>query len=223
LTLDPAERAQIPLSKDGEPRVFAFGQDRWEGVKPIIPAPICAALLGGDGSRLGRRGVEFHSAQHGDLRGHLDRGSSALAGAADGPSISRPLAILRRGTRALMNSPEDERQLSAAGSVHNEIGDLIEAFNRMVASIAEQRSGLNDTLSLLDSMLANAPIGLAFFDRRCRFVRVNQVFADMTGREPEPAPGAHAAGTAAAALWRRNWKTRCCGFLPRKSRCATWS
>ena len=45
-------------------------------------------------------------------------------------------------------------------------GDLIEAFNRMVASIEEQRSGLNDTLSLLDSMLANAPIGLAFFDRR---------------------------------------------------------
>jgi PAS domain S-box-containing protein len=66
-------------------------------------------------------------------------------------------------------------------TVQNELGDLIEAFNRMVASIEEQRSGLNDTLSLLDSMLANAPIGLAFFDRRCRFVRVNQVFAGMTG------------------------------------------
>ena len=65
--------------------------------------------------------------------------------------------------------------------MQNEIGDLIEAFNRMVASIAEQRSGLNDTLSLLDSMLANAPIGLAFFDRDCRFTRVNQVFADLTG------------------------------------------
>jgi PAS domain S-box-containing protein len=51
----------------------------------------------------------------------------------------------------------------------------------MVASIGEQRAGLNDTLSLLDSMLANAPIGLAFFDRNCRIVRVNQVFADMTG------------------------------------------
>jgi PAS domain S-box-containing protein len=51
----------------------------------------------------------------------------------------------------------------------------------MVASIQEQRSGLNDTLSLLDSMLANAPIGLAFFDRNCRFVRVNQFFAEMTG------------------------------------------
>jgi signal transduction histidine kinase len=50
----------------------------------------------------------------------------------------------------------------------------------MVASLEEQRSGLNDTLSLLDSMLANAPIGLAFFDRRSRFVRVNEVFAGMT-------------------------------------------
>ena len=65
--------------------------------------------------------------------------------------------------------------------VDNEFGDLIEAFNRMVASIEEQRSGLNDTLSLLDSMLANAPIGLAFFDRNCRIVRVNHVFAEMTG------------------------------------------
>ena len=80
-----------------------------------------------------------------------------------------------------MNSPENSGSFPLPVVVHNEIGELIEAFNRMVASIAEQRSGLNDTLSLLDSMLANAPIGLAFFDRRCRFVRVNQVFADMAG------------------------------------------
>ena len=63
--------------------------------------------------------------------------------------------------------------------VHNEIGDLIETFNRMVAySLAEQRAGLNDTLSLLDSMLANAPIGLAFVDGSGRVVRVDQIFAD---------------------------------------------
>jgi PAS domain S-box-containing protein len=96
-------------------------------------------------------------------------------------SISAPLATLHRGTRALMSSPEHSGNFPLPVAVHNEIGDLVDAFNRMVASIAEQRSGLNDTLSLLDSMLANAPIGLAFFDRRCRFVRVNQVFADMTG------------------------------------------
>ena len=89
-----------------------------------------------------------------------------------------------------MNSPETGGSFPLPVVVQNEIGDLIEAFNRMVASIDEQRSGLNDTLSLLDSMLANAPIGLAFFDRRCRFVRVNQVFADMTFRSSiKPPPG----------------------------------
>ena len=95
-------------------------------------------------------------------------------------SIAGPLAVLHRGTAALTNSLESGRHFPLPVSVHNEIGDLIETFNRMVASLAEQRSGLNDTLSLLDSMLANAPIGLAFFDRSCRFVRVNQVFADLT-------------------------------------------
>lgn len=96
-------------------------------------------------------------------------------------SIAQPLAVLQRGTQALMASPEDTSSFPLAISVHNEMGDLIEAFNRMVASLAEQRAGLKDTLSLLDSMLANAPIGLAFLDRNCRVVRVNQVFADMTG------------------------------------------
>jgi PAS domain S-box-containing protein len=96
-------------------------------------------------------------------------------------SISRPLAILHRGTRALMSSPESHGNFPLPVTVHNELGDLIEAFNRMVASIEEQRSGLNDTLSLLDSMLANATVGLAFFDRRCRIVRVNHVFAGLTG------------------------------------------
>lgn len=107
--------------------------------------------------------------------------ASALLVLLMGRSISRPLKVLHRGTRALMNAPEQSGSFPLPVAVNNEIGDLIEAFNRMVASIAEQRAGLNDTLSLLDSMLANAPIGLAFFDRRCRLVRVNQVFADMTG------------------------------------------
>ena len=49
----------------------------------------------------------------------------------------------------------------------------------MVAALNEQRAGLNDTLALLDSMLANAPIGFSFFDRKARFVRVNQFWAEM--------------------------------------------
>jgi nitrogen fixation/metabolism regulation signal transduction histidine kinase len=117
--------------------------------------------------------------------------------------IARPLAILHRGARALMNSLEDTSNFPLPVDVHNEVGDLVETFNRMVASLDEQRSGLNDTLSLLDSMLANAPIGLAFIDRDCRIVRVNQVFAEPDRHCAQPPPGPNPAGIA--------FTTRCPG------------
>jgi PAS domain S-box-containing protein len=181
LTLDPVEKAQIALAREDLPRVFQFGVDRWEGVQPIYT-----------GSELrGFAWIETDRAwDHEQLLSILDSAAifgivwtvaSALLVLLLAGSISRPLAVLHRGTKALMESPESESLFPLPVEVNNEIGELIEAFNRMFASIVEQRSGLNDTLSLLDSMLANAPIGLAFFDRRYRFVRVNQVFTAMTG------------------------------------------
>lgn len=179
--LDPAEKAQIPLLANGDPRVFAYGRNRWEGVKPIYTGTDLRGLAWVESDR-NWDDEELNSVLRSTvIFGIIWIASSALLVMLMAQSISRPLAILRQGTRALMNSAEDVENFPLPVSVSNEIGDLIEAFNRMVASLAEQRSGLNDTLSLLDSMLANAPIGLAFFDRRCRFVRVNQAFADMTG------------------------------------------
>ena len=96
-------------------------------------------------------------------------------------SIARPLAVLMGATRQLIRNPEDTTSFPLAVSSTNEAADLTMAFNLMVASIQEQRTGLSDALALLDSMLANAPIGFAFFDRRLRFVRVNQFLADMNG------------------------------------------
>ncbi len=94
-------------------------------------------------------------------------------------SIARPLGVLMKATRQLIRNPEDTASFPLAVTSANEAADLTMAFNLMVASIQEQRAGLNDTLALLDSMLANAPIGFAFFDRRLRFVRVNQFLAKM--------------------------------------------
>jgi PAS domain S-box-containing protein len=180
-TLDPAERAQIPLASSNEPRIFAAGKGQWEAVKPIYTGSDLRGFAWVETDR--GWDVEL---QETILRSTIAFGviwmlASGLLVLMMSRSISRPLAILHRGTRALMTSPETGGNFPLPVTVENEIGDLIEAFNRMVASIQEQRSGLNDTLSLLDSMLANAPIGLAFFDRNCRFVRVNQAFADMTG------------------------------------------
>ena len=179
--LNPVERAQIPLMTKDEPRVFTVGNDRWESASPIY---IGSDLRGF--AWIKRERAWDYEQLNAILRDTAIFGviwiiASALLVLLMAGSISRPLATLHRGTRALMNSPENSGSFPLPIAVHNEIGELIEAFNRMVASIAEQRSGLNDTLSLLDSMLANAPIGLAFFDRHCRFVRVNQVFADMAG------------------------------------------
>lgn len=179
--LETAEKAQIPLVIKEETRVFTFGNHRWEGVKAIYDGPKLRgyAWVEGDPSwdneqlnTVLRSSFSF---------GMIWIGASALLILLMSRTISKPLGVLHGGTRALMEGPKAKAKFPLPVTVDNEFGDLIQAFNRMVAALEEQRSGLNDTLSLLDSMLANAPIGLVFFDRRCRIVRVNEVFAGMTG------------------------------------------
>ncbi len=93
-------------------------------------------------------------------------------------SITHPLNALLRATRTMIRNPEGKWNFPLRTSASNEAGVLTHAFNSMVAALHEQRAGLNDTLALLDSMLANAPIGFAFFDRSLRCVRINQFMAD---------------------------------------------
>jgi PAS domain S-box-containing protein len=180
-TLDASEQAQISLVRRGAPRVFTRSKNRWEGVATIYTGNDLRGLAWVETDRVWDR-EQLNTVLSGTtIFGLIWAAASALLVLLMARSISRPLAVLHRGTRALMESPESPGYFPLPVAVHNEMGDLIEAFNRMYASIEEQRAGLNDTLSLLDSMLANAPIGLAFFDRGGRFVRVNQVFAAMTG------------------------------------------
>jgi PAS domain S-box-containing protein len=179
--LESAELAEIPLVHGDHVNVFTLPGNRWEGVRALYT----------NNQLQGYAWLEFDKSAARDMLAGIQRdtlvfgmiwaGASVVLVLLLGRAITRPLAELHRGTTALMSSPEDAGVFPLPVKVHNEIGDVIETFNRMVASLGEQRSGLNDTLSLLDSMLANAPIGLAFVDRNRRFVRVNQVFADLTG------------------------------------------
>jgi len=179
--LDAEERAQILLIKGDQPRVFVFDGQRWEGVKAIYTGSTLRGFAWVETDRTWDS-QQLTTVLRSTLSfGMIWIGASALLVLLMSRSITQPLALLQGGTRALMEGPEGLTHFPLPITVENEFGDLIEAFNRMVGSIVEQRSGLNDTLSLLDSMLANAPIGLVFFDRRCRIVRVNNVFADMTG------------------------------------------
>lgn len=96
-------------------------------------------------------------------------------------NIARPLARLLKSTRQLIRNPEDKTALPLATRADNEVGELTLAFNRLIMTIQEQRAQSRETLALLDSILANAPIGFAFFDRRHRVVRVNTFLAKMDG------------------------------------------
>ena len=181
IALEREERARLAHVRHQEPYIFEMGSDRWVGIRAIY--------VGGwlRGYAIVETDRDWDHQQQRSLLTSLSLFAFIWMAASVAlvfflaRSISRPLRLLHAGTRALMNAPENVGAFPLPVNVQNEIGELIEAFNRMVASIEEQRVGLNDTLSLLDSMLANAPIGLAFFDRRCRFVRVNRVFAGMSG------------------------------------------
>jgi PAS domain S-box-containing protein len=180
MRLEPAESAQIPLLKSDQLKVFSLGHNRWESAAPVYAG----------GELRGYAWVENNRAWDMEQLRIVEKSilifgviwnlASILLILLLSRLISKPLQILHRGTAALITLPVSTSHFPLPVTVDNEFGELIEAFNRMVASLEEQRAGLNDTLSLLDSMLANAPIGLAFFDRRFRCVRVNQVFAQLT-------------------------------------------
>ncbi len=105
-------------------------------------------------------------------------GTAIIAGSL-ARSITRPLRALLAATRKLIRDPETKEGFPLEVTSANESADLTRAFNLMVTSMEEQRAGLSDTLALLDSMLENAPIGFAFFDRKFRYVRINQFMAEM--------------------------------------------
>ncbi len=94
-------------------------------------------------------------------------------------SISRPLRLLLLATQRIVRNPQDTGAFPLKVQDSNEATDLTIACNLMVAAIEEQRTGINNTLALLDSMLAHAPIGVAFFDRDGCIVRANHFLAEM--------------------------------------------
>jgi len=178
--LPAQEFAEAPNASNGSPHFFSLSGDNWEGVKPIYFQQKLYGYAWVTSDQQWDREQLNYMLKYTAIFGIIWIVASVVLAWGLAHSITSPLAVLHRGTRALMRSPEGEGNFPLPVMVHNEIGELIEAFNRMVASIEEQRAGLSDTLSLLDSMLANAPIGLAFFDRRSRFVRVNRIFAETT-------------------------------------------
>ncbi|WP_169315290.1 ATP-binding protein [Terriglobus roseus] len=99
-------------------------------------------------------------------------------------AMTRPLRRLSDATQSIVHNSGTESVFPLPVTTANEAGLLTVNFNTMVRELEAQRSGLLETLALLDSMLGNAPIGFAFFDGDFRFVRLNGFFAEMSGEQP---------------------------------------
>ena len=180
IPLAPEESTAMQSLRGEEARMLIVGRNHWEGVKPIYVDSVLRGYVWVESDRGWDTDQLRATLRAINIFGAVWIAASVLLVWFMGRTISKPLAVLHRGTRALIAQPDSTSAFPLPSTVDNELGDLIDAFNRMVASIEEQRAGLSDTLSLLDSMLANAPVGLAFFDRQFHFVRVNQIFADLT-------------------------------------------
>jgi signal transduction histidine kinase len=154
---DGAREAVVPIRVDGRLSGYAWIYENesteWQQIYSLVRITLIFAGLGAFGTAL--------------IAGLLAR------------SITRPLLTLLAATRKLIRNPETKEGFPLEVTSANEAADLTRAFNLMVTSIEEQRAGLNDTLALLDSMLENAPIGFAFFDRKYRYVRINQFLAEI--------------------------------------------
>jgi len=181
VSLNPVELSVLTHFTGHAPRFFSLGGNRWETVKPIYLGYDLRGYAWIESDPLWDDEQVFDTVRATLIFGTIWIAASFALAWLMSLLITRPLAVLHHGTRALSAHPESSSAFPLPVTVENEFGDLISAFNSMVASIEEQRAGLRDTLSLLDSLLANAPIGFAFFDRSARFVRVNQVFASLTG------------------------------------------
>jgi PAS domain S-box-containing protein len=183
--LTPIERKQLPPPglMFERPDIFQNDEGNREAVYPIH----------NDGELVGYAWVAENPTAEKEEVGALVR-ITAIAGALGAlgcllastllaRSITGPLHMVMSATRRLIRDPETKEGFPLDVAETNEAGELAEALNLLVLAMEEQRAGLNDTLSLLDSMLANAPIGFAFLDRQGRFIRVNNFLATGMGIE----------------------------------------
>jgi PAS domain S-box-containing protein len=82
------------------------------------------------------------------------------------------------------------RQAAALERANTELAQAASAAEASRTRAEAEASQKARLAALLDAALASAPIGLGFFDRQLRFLRVNRTFAEMDGRAMEDHIGA---------------------------------
>jgi signal transduction histidine kinase/HAMP domain-containing protein len=175
--LDPVEQAQ--LNPPYKYHSFRGQNGEQEGIAPVVSNGRTIAL-----AWIEPDPVTLHRSPNSIVQNALEYALLALIvnvllAVIMARTISRPLSLLVSGTKELARDPEHSSKFPLPVTTSNEAGELTESFNATVMELRRQRAGLRETLAMLDSMLATAPIGFAFYDRDLRYVRVNQYLAGI--------------------------------------------
>ncbi|HZI43184.1 MAG TPA: ATP-binding protein [Gemmatimonadaceae bacterium] len=93
-------------------------------------------------------------------------------------SITGPLDDIARAAHGIAEGDYSRRAKVAA---KNELGLLATSFDAMAAKVEAAARERENTLTLLDVVLASAPIGFALLDRELRYLRVNTALAQLNG------------------------------------------
>lgn len=173
--LDREERAILP--KITGQRIFRAHNGQVEAVTPLREHGAPAALLWLEAT--GQSGTTKTVARFALTYGALALLANLLPIFLIVRRMTQPIRRLSQATQRVLRSMEHDPEFPLPVTTHNEAGVLTHNFNTMVSELEHQRSGLLETLALLDSMLGNAPVGFAFLDKAYRFVRRNDFFESM--------------------------------------------
>ena len=191
-----ADRASlVTLAESGAPA---------DSVPVRGPMPIDAALPVGDAARRNEAiwlpSLEDVAARYPELAGRLAGTAHRAFAAVPLDAGGKVIAVLGLLYDAPQTFDLEERALVLAladqsaqaldrALLFEESQRLMEEATRLYDSERRLREEAERARGLLDAIFENAPIGIGFFDRDARFVRVNPRLAEMNGVPVEAHPG----------------------------------
>ena len=93
--------------------------------------------------------------------------------------IARPITRLTEAVQALSGG---DRSICLPVSVHDEVGQLTEAFNRMVAELGQTEQRLMDQKMFLEVLLDDIPVPVFYKDLQGRMLGCNRAYCDFRGQ-----------------------------------------
>ncbi len=100
-------------------------------------------------------------------------------------TIPLPEGQVRRFRTSRYPIHAEDGEVIGLGSISDDVTDLVDAEEHVRETLERER----ETHALLDTVFAQAPVGLSFVDRDLRFVRVNRAFAAFRDSTPEEIEG----------------------------------